>query len=52
MPQPIREFAFITPADERTTLVFVPFCTSVKLFAPTNPARSLFRRLFMGLVAS
>ena len=46
LPQRVREFAFITPADENTTLVFILFFTSMKLFAPINPIVSLVRWLF------
>jgi len=49
-PQRIREFAFITPFDEKTTGVFIKFFTSVDLFASSNPARGLFRRVFLSRV--
>ena len=46
LPQRVREFAFITPQDSRSTAVLLLFFTSVKLFAPGNPARSFCKRLF------
>jgi phenylpropionate dioxygenase-like ring-hydroxylating dioxygenase large terminal subunit len=47
LPPRVREFAFLTPLDERRTAVFLLFFSSSRLFAPANPASRLTRRLFL-----
>lgn len=47
LPQHIREFAFITPRDDRSTAVFLLFFTSLKLFSPLNPVGGLLRRIYI-----
>jgi len=45
--QHIREFAFITPHDEKSTTGFLLLYTENKLFSPANPILGLLRRMFV-----
>jgi len=47
LPSRIREFAFITPRDEKTTAVFLLFFISRRLFSAQNALGWVLRRLFL-----
>jgi vanillate O-demethylase monooxygenase subunit len=47
LPDRIREFAFVTPRDEKSTSVFLLFFTSIKLLRPGHPLGGLVRRFFL-----
>jgi phenylpropionate dioxygenase-like ring-hydroxylating dioxygenase large terminal subunit len=46
----IREYAFITPQDDRSTSVFLLFYSSLAVMAPFNPLRRLLAPMFMNRV--